>query len=348
VNQPLISVVTPFHNTAPYLAECIESVLQQSYHNYEYILVDNCSSDDSPSIAESYARRDSRIRFIRRSNLLSQVQNYNAALEEISIESEYCKIVQADDCIFPECLQSMVQAFGQSETIGLVGSYWLKGDAVRGSGFPHYATWLSGRELASLYLRSGIYMFGSPTTVMYRSSVVRNETPFFDETLLHEDTEKCMQLLERWDFGFVPQILSFLRLENESISFSVRSLLPQILDWYMITQRYAPVFLERSEASAIQKSSKQEYYKALAHQALRFRKDIFWQYHKMGLRSLGQTLDWPYLAGQVAMELFWKVANPGATVRNVVDRLSRASDTQKKIDSIDCLRKPSSNGIKVK
>src|ERR1700730_17167571 len=121
----LISVVTPFHNTAAYLAQCIESVLAQSHSHFEYILVDNCSTDGSGDIANAYARRDPRLRMIRRSQLLSQVQNYNRALTEISNGSEYCKIVQADDFIFPECLSLMVQSFERSESIGLVSSYWL-------------------------------------------------------------------------------------------------------------------------------------------------------------------------------------------------------------------------------
>ena len=118
MSQPLVSVVTPFHNTATFLAECIESVLAQSFTQFEYILVDNCSTDGSGEIAESYARRDPRVRLIRRSQLLPQVQNYNSALAEISGDSKYCKIVQADDFIFPECLKLMVGAFEQSSQSG--------------------------------------------------------------------------------------------------------------------------------------------------------------------------------------------------------------------------------------
>ena len=49
---------------------------------------------------------------------------------------------------------------------------------------------------------------------MYRCSLVRSQSPFYDESLLHEDTEKCLQILEHRDFGFVHQVLSFLRLRE--------------------------------------------------------------------------------------------------------------------------------------
>ena len=57
-SRPLVSVVTPFYNTAPYLAQCIESVLTQTYPHFEYILMDNCGTDGSGEIAESYPRRE--------------------------------------------------------------------------------------------------------------------------------------------------------------------------------------------------------------------------------------------------------------------------------------------------
>src|ERR1700758_5550627 len=135
-SRPFVSVVTPFYNTAPYLAQCIESVLAQTYAEFEYILVDNCSTDGSTEIAESYARRDPRMRVIRCSEFVPQLKNYNRALAEISDASQYCKIVQADDYIFPQCLELMVQAFEQSKSIGLVSSYWLHGDVIAGSGYP--------------------------------------------------------------------------------------------------------------------------------------------------------------------------------------------------------------------
>ena len=70
VTKPFISVVTPFYNTQKYLAECIESVLRQTYQNWEYILVDNCSSDGSSEIAARYASQCDKIRVIQTEEVL--------------------------------------------------------------------------------------------------------------------------------------------------------------------------------------------------------------------------------------------------------------------------------------
>ena len=313
MSEPLVSVVTPFYNTAPYLAQCIESVLRQSYSRFEYILSDNCSTDGSSEIAETYARRDHRIRLIRQPRLLTQVQHYNATLSQISDASQYCKMVQADDFIFPACLELMVQTFEQSESIGLVSSYWLKGDMLRGSGYPYPSPLLPGKEVARLHLLTGVYVFASPSAVMFRSSLVREHQPFYEESLLHEDTEKCMQILEHWNFGFVHQVLSFSRADNESISSAARGFQPVALDQYILVQRYASMFLEAAEAALLRRKSKKTYYGVLAKEALRHRGPAFWQYHEGGLKTLGETLDWSYLALKIGQELLRLAANPGTT-----------------------------------
>lgn len=323
MDEPLVSIVTPFHNTADYLAQCIESVLAQTYRNFEYILVDNCSTDGSGEIAVRYARADSRIRFIRRVSLLTQVQNYNAALAETSDAASYLKVVQADDWIYPACVEQMVNVFAHSPSIGLVSSYWLKGNEVRGSGFPCDTELLPGPEMARLYLRTGLWVFGSPTAVMYRASLLEKAQPFYDEALLHEDTGKCMEILERWDFGFAHQVLSFSRVDNESISTAVRSLRPNDVDRYITAQRYAPRFLEPAEAAQVKQQSRAKYYRVLAAQALRFREARFWEYHKRGLASLGESLSRGYLLLQILRECLWMALNPGETIGGALRRWTK-------------------------
>src|SRR5262245_33242968 len=100
--QPLVSVVTPVFNGALYLRECIESVLAQTYANWEYIIVNNCSTDDTVAIVEEYAKRDNRISVHNNPLFLDVIANYNRALQLISCNSAYCKVLAADDWLFPE------------------------------------------------------------------------------------------------------------------------------------------------------------------------------------------------------------------------------------------------------
>jgi hypothetical protein len=165
---------------------------------------------------------------------------------------------------------------------------------------------------------------------MYRSSLVRSQKPFYEESLLHEDTEKCMQILESWDFAFVPQVLSFLRADNESISSVVHGFEPDKLDRYIIVQRYAARFLEPGEAAALKKRVRKEYYLFLAEQAIRFRERSFWSYHSQGLKTLKEDFDRGFLFFNVFETILGMVVNPGSTAIRVLRRMKkgRARDTK--------------------
>src|SRR5688500_12157737 len=98
--QPFVSVVTPVYNGEKYLAECVESVLAQTYHNWEYCIVNNCSTDRTLDIAEAYAQKDKRVRVHNNSEFVGCDQNANIAFRQISPDSRYSKVVHADDWLF--------------------------------------------------------------------------------------------------------------------------------------------------------------------------------------------------------------------------------------------------------
>src|SRR5439155_14855095 len=101
-SQPLVSVVTPVYNGEKYLSECIESVLAQTYQNWEYIIVNNCSTDNSLEIAQGYAKKDPRIGIHNNPEFVGVIQNHNIAFRQVASASKYCKVVHADDWLFPE------------------------------------------------------------------------------------------------------------------------------------------------------------------------------------------------------------------------------------------------------
>ena len=104
-SQPFVSVVTPVYNMGSFLSVCIESVLTQSYKDFEYIIVNNCSTDDSLEVALRYAERDPRVRVHTNDRFVGMRENHNIAFSLISSAAKYCKVVSADDFIFPDCLK---------------------------------------------------------------------------------------------------------------------------------------------------------------------------------------------------------------------------------------------------
>lgn len=105
-SNPLVSVLMTVYNREKYIAEAIESVLASTYKNWELIIVDDQSKDDSLAIAQSYAEKDNRIQiYINRENL-GDYPNRNKAASYAT--GKYLKYVDADDMIYPYGLEQLV------------------------------------------------------------------------------------------------------------------------------------------------------------------------------------------------------------------------------------------------
>lgn len=90
-----VSVITPAYNASEYIGETIESVLNQTYDNWEMLIVDDCSSDNTVEIVKNYAQKDSRIKLILHSQNQGVSAARNTALKEAS--GEYIAFLDSDD-----------------------------------------------------------------------------------------------------------------------------------------------------------------------------------------------------------------------------------------------------------
>lgn len=242
-SEPFVSIVTPVHNGEAFLADCIESVLAQTYQNWEYVIANNCSSDGTEEIARRYAASDSRIRIVNTAKLLSAIDNHNYALGLIAPHSRYCKILHADDWLFPECISRMIEAASAQPSIGIVGAFCLAGTRVRGDGLPYPSTVVGGREIARLTLLGKTYPFWSPSSTLIRADLIRSRSQFYDPVKLHADVESMYEALQHCDFGLVHQVLIYAREHTDSQTTRAAKPLNTIiwsnLDLFV---RYGPIF----------------------------------------------------------------------------------------------------------
>jgi glycosyltransferase involved in cell wall biosynthesis len=310
-------VVTPFYNTAPYLAECIKSVLAQTHANYEYILVNNKSTDGSRDIAQRFANEDPRIRLFDNDVFVGQLENYNGALDRIGVDSKYVKMVQADDALFPECVERLVDLAEREASVGIVSSHYQWGDDLCGGGIDRCLTRVSGREVCRRILLERRQFTGSQTTVLYRADIVRARRQFFPLGRLFADTDAAFEILLEHDLGYVHQILSFSRKQNESTLNSVLGFHPFLLHLYMSTERYGPSVLSPDELKRVRADMTADYYAYLGAQLIRFRGSRFWDYHRAGLATLGKEIAWSMVAEQGVLEAARLMLNPESTLRRI-------------------------------
>ena len=123
MNQlPFITVFTPNYNKAEYLPETIESILNQTCSNFEYIIIDDCSSDKSWEIINRYAEKDNRIKAFRNETNLKIVETRNKGFELSSSQSKYFAIIDSDDVALPDRLETQITFLENNLEYGLVGS----------------------------------------------------------------------------------------------------------------------------------------------------------------------------------------------------------------------------------
>ncbi len=315
---PLVSVVTPVYNGAAYLKECIESVLSQSYKNFEYIIVNNASTDLTLELANSYANRDERIRVCSNDTLIPLIANHNKALREIDPRSKYCKIVSADDFIFPECLAQMVALAEANPRVGLVGCYQLCGQMncrfeeqrVRNVGLDPFRSVFPGAEVCRKQLLGKLSVFGNPTSTMYRSDLVRRTQAFFPNASAEADTSACYSALSDADYGFVHQVLSYERVHDDrhtTIALNLNSYLPSAISDCLT---YGRNFMTEAELTERLRHLVVEYYEFLGTRALRPNNNAFWTYHKSALQALGMPLDRRRVALEAAKKCARTIKTP--------------------------------------
>src|SRR5699024_862006 len=208
MNKPKVSVITPVYNAEKYLSETIESVLKQTYKSFEYLLIDDCSTDNSASIIKEFEEKDSRVRYIKLSENSGAAVARNRGLEEA--KGRYVAFVDSDDKWYPEKLERQLDFMENNHKAFTYTNYehiTEEGEVLSSPKLPdklNYSGLLKNTAIACSTVVIDRQIIGD-----FRMSLVRKG----------QDTATWLQILRNHDYAYlVDEILNQYRGREGSLS----------------------------------------------------------------------------------------------------------------------------------
>jgi glycosyltransferase involved in cell wall biosynthesis len=257
-NEPLVSVCLPLYNGEKFLAQAIQSVLDQTYKNFELIIADDGSKDKGPSIAQDLAKTDKRIKYQQNPKNLGLFQNYNECIRLAC--GKYIKLFAQDDLFDPKILARMVEVLEQNSSVSLVSCArtWLddKGKVIipvssnemRMARPFESDRQFSGKWISTETLREFVNWLGEPCSMMFRKE---QAGPGFDARFLQlGDIDYWYRLLEQGDYFFLADPLCSFRKHSGSTTVKNRKTLTSLLDWLVLANKHRHLIAEMGETDA--------------------------------------------------------------------------------------------------
>ncbi len=209
MTKPKVSVIMPVYNAGAYLKESIESILRQTFSDFEFLILDDGSTDASLQIAERF--KDQRIKILKNGSNKGLVFTLNRGLD--SAGGAYIARMDADDISLPERLRRQVEFMDAHADIGVLGT-WIE-------------TIEAGKKYINRYptdpeeVRAGLLFSASMThpSVIIRKSVVDEFHLRYDPAARHcEDYALWVELSRHTKLANIPEVLFRYRLYPESVS----------------------------------------------------------------------------------------------------------------------------------
>ena len=223
MDVPQITVAMPVYNGEGYVHLAIQSVLDQTYSDFELLIVDNCSTDGTLEVIKAFS--DPRIRLHVNSSNLGMVGNWNRSVELAT--GEYIKFLSHDDLLDTTCLEEQIAGFmrHKQENIGIVtckkkiinkdGKKVMHGLGLRGQ-----RRVISGSVAIRKSIRYGRNIIGEPSVVLINTRGLNASGPF-ELPEFTPDIRMWFKILQKKDLFFIDKTLASYRISEQSTSSSV-------------------------------------------------------------------------------------------------------------------------------
>ncbi len=215
---PSVSVYMPAYNVAPYVRQAVQSILDQTFRDFEFIIIDDGSKDDTLSILKEYESRDDRIRLVTRPNMgVSATAN-----EAINMaRGEFVARIDGDDIAQPARLEKQVEYLRANPKCVVVGSNVLLIDE---DGLPLYVmpqVAFGHERIEAAFWKHGWSMVQPACT--FRREAILAIGGYRTHLSLHEDHDLFLRLAERGTLENLPDVLQWYRQRFSSLTFTESS-----------------------------------------------------------------------------------------------------------------------------
>lgn len=207
-NMPKVSILVTVYNREKYLAGCLDSLLDLTFDDWEVVVVDDCSTDNSVRVAEKYAEADSRIRLYVNDVNLGQFKNRNRAAELAT--GEYLKYLDSDDLIYPHGLGVMVWALEKFPSAGFAVSYHPKTQCDQ----PYPILTEPEQAYEEQFFGLG-FLDAGPSAVIYRATVFRASGGYKVDGFVGNDSEFHYRLAATYPVVKMPASLFWWRQHSQ-------------------------------------------------------------------------------------------------------------------------------------
>jgi glycosyltransferase involved in cell wall biosynthesis len=223
MENPKLSICIPVYNGADFIKEALDSVLRQDFQDFEVIVVDNQSTDNTVSIIRSY--QDPKIKLFINDSNIGMVPNWNRSMELAS--GIYIKVLPADDFIYPGCLKKQVEILekDKEKKISLVSGRRNiineKGKVILNRGFSRNSKLVSGFDAINKNVRSGGNIIGEGGAVMFRKELLIKTGVFRSDIFYVLDIDLWYRMLLHGSLYTLPDTVSSFRVSRRSESVHV-------------------------------------------------------------------------------------------------------------------------------
>ena len=234
----LVSIITPTYNCAQYIGETIDTVISQTYINWEMIIVDDCSSDDTDKIVSKYQKRDSRIKYYRLANNSGAAVARTVAMRLAS--GKYIAFLDSDDWIKDESLSLLYDEAVKHHADVVMGNMWLcHQDGSMDKPFKCISNGsikelLSGKESFIELVKTCFYL-PTPVRYIYNRKYLHKMQARFEEGIMHEDELWCPIVLCQAERMVITNIEFYYYRQNEESVMHTTSLARRLKSLFQVT-----------------------------------------------------------------------------------------------------------------